>query len=97
MLVSCTNQDTGFLLAQCVWVLVFMRQEEERSLWHENASLPSNTGNMVVLKAIVTLELSSPARTASRSSSTIQNHFPQNDRRGVTAIRGIIGVISAPH
>lgn len=60
-------------------------------------SLPSNTGNMVVLKASVTLELSSPAHTASRSSSTIQNHFPQNDRRVVTAIRGIIDVISAPH
>jgi len=39
MFVSCTNQDTGFLLPQCVWVLVFMRQEEEMSLWHENVML----------------------------------------------------------
>lgn len=37
MPVFCTNQDTAFLLAQCAWEVLFIRQEEEMSPWHENA------------------------------------------------------------
>lgn len=95
MLVSCTNQDAGFLLAQCVLVLVFTRQGEEMLLWHENAivflpvwgNVSESNCDLGVIKSSMCLLHLLPTLFESY-------HFPQNDRWNV--ITSIVSLISAP-
>lgn len=96
MLVSCTNRNAGFLLAQRVWVLVFTRQGEEMLLWHENATVFLPTwGNVSESNCDLGVSKSSMCLLHLLPTLLESYHLPQNDRWNV--ITSIISLISAPH
>lgn len=96
MLVSCTNQDAGFLLVQCIWPLVFTRQGEEMLLWHKNAIvfLPM-WGNISESNCDLGVIKSSMCLWHLLLTLFESYHFPPNDRWNV--ITSIPSLISAPH